>query len=153
MFGTLRAAAQQLGFPVNPPEAGPFATLTQADGLIAGHHVTMRRDAWMRFDQIEVFFNPTLDLGLSVEPIGQRMFGAVSGAIYRLFTKADMQIGDAALDKALVIHGDEDARVAPLLEAARRSLLEWHSAGVTFAINDACVALKRHWTMTTSETA
>lgn len=113
-----RAAADRLGLTMTPSDPGFFSSSIELAGELEGHPVRVRRVIGMHQLDTEVYFQPAFDLGLDVAPAGQPSWASTINLrrIGRLFSHADMTIGDAELDDAFAIHGDEDARVRPLLE-------------------------------------
>jgi hypothetical protein len=159
MSSVFRIAAERLGLTINPPNAGYFS-LFEIAGNVGGHMVRVRRDPMLRVLSTEVYLQVALDLGLHVTPAGQPSYPPAPPALYRsigkllgrVFGEPDMHIGDRAIDDAFDVHGDEEARVAPVLEASRGALLAWYASGVAFDLDDAHVSLRRYSSLTTGET-
>jgi hypothetical protein len=157
MYPSYKDAAARAGLTMSPPEPGIFSSFIELSGESGGHFVRIQRLVGVHTLATHVFFQPPFDLGLNVTPAGQPswMTGAFPGALRRigkLFSRADVQVGDAELDDALAVHADEEIRVEVLLHAAREQLLAWFKSEVAFEIDDAGVHVRRYSTMPMQDT-
>jgi hypothetical protein len=153
MSSPFQPAAQRAGLALVPPDAGYLSAFGMS-GVVAGHLVRVTRDPMIRIVRTDVYFPVPFDLGLRVAPAGQLGFGSspplirnVGRVLGKIFGTHDMRIGDQQVDDLFTIHGDEEARVAPLLEAARDALLAWHKSGVPFDLDDAHVSVRRYFSV------
>jgi hypothetical protein len=134
-FESLRHVARELGLAMEPREQAVGTTTALLSGSVSGMPVELEQWA---LDYLHVytraFFTPAADLGLTIEPAG---LGAKVGA---LLGWNDVQVGNAAVDDAYVIHGREPERVAKLFTpAVTERLILWK--GADFLVTDECVHL------------
>ena len=147
MYASYRAAAQRYGLTMIPENPGVFTSTIQLTGEVGEHPVRLRRLVGLHCIETEVYLKPGLDLGLDLTPAGQPPYPGAFGTlrfIGRMFSRADLHVGDAKVDDAFSIHGDEESRVRTLLEPLRAALLSWNEVERHFHLTDSLVSVRRY---------